>query len=115
MSMTRRARVERGVFSSPHVRTRCLLATSGLDVFNLILTLIGFTAVHGVLATIECRLMPRLFRLDAGLLDDLDVALKLALEIGAPLLGLGGQGPHALPVKLVNQIGGCQRLRHLVT
>ena len=114
MSMTRRALVERGVFSSPHMRTRRLLATSELGASSMILTLVGFTAVHGLLAIIECRLMPRLFRLDAGPLDDLSIMLKLALQIGAPLLGLGGQGPHALPVKLVNHIGGCQRLRHLV-
>ena len=33
------------------------LATSELGVFNLVLTIIGFTAVYGVLAVIECRLM----------------------------------------------------------
>jgi len=33
------------------------LATSELGVFNLVLTIIGFTAVYGVLAIIECRLM----------------------------------------------------------
>lgn len=33
------------------------LATSELGVFNLILTIIGFTAVYGVLAVIECGLM----------------------------------------------------------
>jgi cytochrome d ubiquinol oxidase subunit I len=33
------------------------LATSELGVYNLVLTIIGFTAVYGVLAVIECRLM----------------------------------------------------------
>jgi len=33
------------------------LATSELGVYNLILTIIGFTAVYGVLAVVECRLM----------------------------------------------------------
>jgi cytochrome d ubiquinol oxidase subunit I len=33
------------------------LATSELGVYNLIITIIGFTAVYGVLAVIECRLM----------------------------------------------------------
>ena len=33
------------------------LATSELGVADLVLTIIGFTAVYGVLAVIECRLM----------------------------------------------------------
>jgi cytochrome bd ubiquinol oxidase subunit I len=33
------------------------LATSELGVYNLVLTIIGFTAVYGVLAVIECTLM----------------------------------------------------------
>jgi len=33
------------------------LATSELGVFNLVLTIVGFTAVYGVLAVIECTLM----------------------------------------------------------
>ena len=33
------------------------LATSELGVSNLVLTIVGFTAVYGVLAVIECRLM----------------------------------------------------------
>jgi cytochrome d ubiquinol oxidase subunit I len=33
------------------------LATSELGVYNLIITIIGFTAVYGILAVVECRLM----------------------------------------------------------
>jgi cytochrome bd ubiquinol oxidase subunit I len=33
------------------------LATSELGVFNLVLTIVGFTAVYGVLAVVECSLM----------------------------------------------------------
>jgi cytochrome d ubiquinol oxidase subunit I len=33
------------------------LATSELGVYNLIISIVGFTAVYGVLAVIECRLM----------------------------------------------------------
>jgi cytochrome d ubiquinol oxidase subunit I len=38
------------------------LATSELGVFNLILTIVGFTAVYGVLAVIECTLMLQAIR-----------------------------------------------------
>jgi cytochrome d ubiquinol oxidase subunit I len=42
------------------------LATSELGVFNLVLTIIGFTAVYGVLAVIEVRLMLEAIRKGPG-------------------------------------------------
>jgi cytochrome d ubiquinol oxidase subunit I len=54
------------------------LATSELGIFNLILTIVGFTVVYGVLAVIECRLMlqainngPEAVTADLGLPTDL--------------------------------------------
>src|SRR5262245_48733539 len=55
-----------------------------------------------------------LLRLDAGLLDDLRVAFELALEVGAPFVGLGGARLHALGVELGDDVGIRHGFGHLV-
>ena len=59
------------------------LATSQLGVWNLLITILGFTLVYGVLAVIEVRLMLAAIRKGpevAGILDDMATQAPLHAE-----------------------------------
>ena len=58
------------------------LATSELGVYNLILTIVGFTAVYGVLAVIECSLMLQAIRKGPDAVDDMGSFSQVTTTIG---------------------------------
>lgn len=60
------------------------LATSELGVFNLLLTITGFTLVYGVLAVIEVRLMLAAIRKGPEIAVELEAMANIALAGGAP-------------------------------
>ena len=59
------------------------LATSELGVYNLVLTIVGFTAVYGVLAVIECRLMLHAIEKGPDAVGDMGSFGQLAATTGA--------------------------------
>jgi cytochrome d ubiquinol oxidase subunit I len=59
------------------------LATSELGVVDLILTIVGFTAVYGVLAVIECRLMLHAIGKGPEAVSDLGSLGQFATTAGA--------------------------------
>jgi cytochrome d ubiquinol oxidase subunit I len=59
------------------------LATSELGVYNLVLTIIGFTAVYGVLAVIECTLMLQAIRKGPDAVGDMGSFGQFAATTGA--------------------------------
>jgi cytochrome bd ubiquinol oxidase subunit I len=59
------------------------LATSELGVYNLILTIVGFTAVYGVLAVIECGLMLQAIKKGPDALNDMGSFGEFAKTTGA--------------------------------
>jgi cytochrome d ubiquinol oxidase subunit I len=60
------------------------LATSELGVYNLVLTIIGFTAVYGVLAVIECTLMLQAIKKGPDAVSEMGSFGKIATVAGAP-------------------------------
>jgi cytochrome d ubiquinol oxidase subunit I len=59
------------------------LATSELGVFNLVLTIIGFTAVYGVLAVIECTLMLQAIKKGPDAVSEMGSFGQFATSTGA--------------------------------
>jgi cytochrome bd ubiquinol oxidase subunit I len=59
------------------------LATSELGVYNLILTIVGFTAVYSVLAVIECGLMLQAIKKGPDALNDMGSFGQFAKTTGA--------------------------------
>ena len=59
------------------------LATSELGVYNLVLTIIGFTAVYGVLAVIECTLMLQAIKKGPDAVNEMGSFGQFATTTGA--------------------------------
>ena len=59
------------------------LATSELGVYNLVLTIFGFTALYGVLAVIECTLMLQAIKKGPDAVSDMGSFDQLATATGA--------------------------------
>jgi cytochrome d ubiquinol oxidase subunit I len=59
------------------------LATSELGVYNLVLTIVGFTAVYGVLAVIECSLMLQAIKKGPDAVSDMGSFSQFTTTTGA--------------------------------